>query len=33
MFTNLRSKPEFAEIRAAGMQCQQNFVSKRESRQ
>ena len=33
MFTNLRSKPEFSEIRAAGMQCQQNFVSKRESRQ
>ena len=33
MFTNLRSKVEFAEIRAAGMQCQQNFVSKRESRQ
>jgi tetratricopeptide (TPR) repeat protein len=33
MFTNLRSKPEFAEIRAAGMHCQQNFVSKRDSRQ
>ena len=29
MFTNLRGKPEFADIRAAGIQCQNNFLSQR----
>lgn len=29
MFTSLRAKPEFAEIRAAGIQCQNNFLSQR----
>jgi TolB-like protein len=29
MFAKLRTKPEFADIRAAGMQCQNNFVSQR----
>jgi tetratricopeptide (TPR) repeat protein len=29
MFTNLRVKPEFADIRAAGIQCQNNFLSQR----
>jgi serine/threonine protein kinase/DNA-binding winged helix-turn-helix (wHTH) protein/Flp pilus assembly protein TadD len=29
MFANLRAKPEFVEIRAAGIQCQNNFLSHR----
>ena len=29
MFTNLRAKPEYADIRTAGMQCQNTFVSQR----
>jgi len=29
MFKNLRARPEFAEIRAAGIQCQNNFLSQR----
>jgi hypothetical protein len=33
MFTNLRDKAEFAEIEAAGSECQRNFVSKLQSHQ
>jgi hypothetical protein len=29
MLTSLRAKPEFADIRAAGVQCQKNFLSQR----
>ena len=30
MFANLRSQPQYAEIRAAAMQSQQNFLNARE---
>lgn len=29
LFTNLRTRSEFAEIRAAAIQCQNNFLSQR----
>lgn len=30
LFEPIRSRPEFAELRSAGMQCQQNFLNHRE---